>query len=219
MFVWMILAVMIAALFSFLIAPRDDDYEVRHVPRAEGIAANLATMHSAATRYVFDNLGSYSSGLIGAGTLGSYLPLGYSNSYNVQSEIFCFDTTNTDTRIQIDCDDANAKNYVISYIPTPPRFTMMNGENQPKPNRAMMLALAKTGSNAINIGYTVNMGTDVATSDCLGSRMGVQSYRGVFVYIPQGAQSIDSHGGDIGFNYLVYVTRLANSGVDLNAPI
>lgn len=220
MFIWMILAVFMAALFSFTLNPREDHYDVVNVPRAEGVAANLMTMHSAATQYVFDHkdpVATYNSGVLSQATMSSYLPVGYKNSNNVVSEIFCFDMTNSDTRVQIGCSNTDAMNFVISYVETPRRFTTIGDDGEVRASRAMDLALAKVGSNAITIGYTVK--ATAAIAGPIGSLMAIQSYRGAFVYIPQGAQSIDGNGGNIGYNYLVYITSLTNSSSDLPAPI
>lgn len=217
MFVWMILAVFMAALFAFNSAPRDDYYDIKNIPRAEAVAANLATMHAAAVNYVNDNNDpiSYSSGSAN-GDVAAYLPVGYQNAYNVVSEIFCFQMIG-DTKIQISCDDAGAKNYLISYVETPAKYTMVNGSGNRIPNRAMDKALSKTVRYAINIGYTKQVPAVAAsgTGVAIGSVMGIQSSRGAFLHIPQGAQI----AGKIGYNYLVYMTALTNTDVDLPAPI
>jgi hypothetical protein len=207
MYVWMILAVFMAAIFSFNIAPRDDMHEVSHIPAAEGVAGKMMTLHNAGLKLIQEDA-SFSGGVVGYDNgkltsmeLNNYLPTGYCYGTtagcenDIQSEfetkVVCLDNVNYNT--QVSCGDASAANFLITYGDVPKKWLLPHVN---EPSIDLIQAMGRVSDDDMFFGYT----TDFTRSNTYNSNIGIRSSIGTRKTVPEGA------GVDKG--KLVYLTRI-----------
>lgn len=205
MYVWMVLAVFMAAIFSFNIAPRDDMHQVTQIPAAEGVAAKMMTLHNS-SMVMLSKDPSYSGGAVGYNAhtitsleLNNYLPIGYcfnaGCATDIQTQftakIVCLDDTNFTTAVA--CNAGNAANFLVTWGDVPRKWMLLqNG----KPQEILIQAMGSVSDNDENFGYT----TDYTRSNSFGSNIGIMSAVGNKRTVPLGV--------GVPKGKLIYLTRL-----------
>lgn len=143
MYIWVILATFMVALYSYNLAYRADLRSVQVEPIARALVSKLVIKQQAAGKYMRGNTppyahitGSdgnsiasdtitYGPGILTENELRpsegtTYLPYGYKDDGTVTSEIYCIDKNNP-SNFQ-NCSSEDAIRYVVTYMPIPQRW-------------------------------------------------------------------------------------------------
>lgn len=169
MYIWVLLATFMAALYSFNIAYRSDMRAIQTEPVAQAIISKLLIQQQSAALYVAQNtppLAKYSSGaaapqiIYSAGVinyadvnsfkgLNAYLPYGFHYDANITSEIYCLKKNNLAAKAN-QCSDGDAVRYLISYMQIPQRWLNVVTK---KPNNDFINAVKEAVGLDTTIGY------------------------------------------------------------------
>lgn len=143
MYIWVILATFMVALYSFNLTFRADLRSVEVEPVARALISKLIIKQQAAGRYIRGNTPphahttdaegntiasdtiTYSAGILTLDQLQpsegvTYLPYGYKDDGTVTTEIYCIDRN--DPKTARNCSDDNAVRYLVAYMPIPQRW-------------------------------------------------------------------------------------------------
>ncbi len=143
MYIWVILATFMVALYSFNLAYRADIRSVEVEPIARALISKMIIKQQAAGRYMRGNTPpfasttdsqgnkissdtvTYSAGILTSQQLRpsegvTFLPYGYKDDGTVTTEIYCIDRNNP--RNAKSCSDDQAVRYLVAYMPIPQRW-------------------------------------------------------------------------------------------------
>ncbi len=143
MYIWVILATFMVALYSFNLTYRSDLRSVEVEPVARALISKLIIKQQAAGRYIQGNTPPYAkinnpdgstmpsdTVTYGPGILTeeelrpsegvTYLPYGYKDDGTVSVEIYCIDKNNPANAK--DCSDEDAARYLVAYMVIPQRW-------------------------------------------------------------------------------------------------
>lgn len=143
MYIWVILATFLVALYSFNLTYRSDMRTVEVEPVARALISKLIIKQQAAGRYIRGNTPpyatisnpdgtvvssdtlTYTSGIISTEDLQqsegvSYLPYGFKDDGSVTAEIYCVDKN--DLSLAKDCSSEDAIRYLVAYMTVPQRW-------------------------------------------------------------------------------------------------
>lgn len=169
MYIWVLLATFMAALYSFNIAYRSDMQAMQTEPVAQAIISKLIIQQQSAALYVAANTppqAKYSNGtaasqiIYSAGIieydnnddfkgLNAYLPYGYNYDGNIASEIYCLKKDNLAAKAN-QCSDGTAIRYLITYMQIPQRWLNVVTK---KPNNDFINAVKEAVGLDTTLGY------------------------------------------------------------------
>ncbi len=173
MYIWVILATFMVALYSFNLAYRSDLRSVQIEPVARALISKLIIKQQAAAKYVKANTPPYAQisaedgtsmasdtvtygpGIIATDQLTqskgvTYLPFGFKDDGTVTTEIYCVDKNNPDTAA--DCGNENASRYLVSYMVIPQRWLNVRTG---MPNNDFNRAVQELIGNDSTFGYPI----------------------------------------------------------------
>lgn len=169
MYIWVILATFLAALYSFNIGYRSDIRAMETEPLAQALIDKLIIQQQSAALYVAANTPPnakyadgrlapqiiYSAGIISYNKngdiegLNAYLPYAYKYDNKIVSEIYCLKKTNLAQKAN-QCSDTDAVRFLISYMQIPQRW--LNVVTQ-KPNNDFIAAIKSSAGLDTSIGF------------------------------------------------------------------
>ena len=199
MYIWVILATFMVALYSFNLAYRADIRSVEVEPIARALISKMIIKQQAAGRYMRGNTPpfasttdsqgnkissdtvTYSAGILTSQQLRpsegvTFLPYGYKDDGTVTTEIYCVDKENHDSAK--DCASQDARRYLITYGPIDARWI---NRKSGRPGNDLLSAMNNVMGNTITFGYTV-IPEDVHPDT--GDIQGIVSRENVQIYIP-----------------------------------
>lgn len=173
MYIWVILATFLVALYSFNLSHRADIRSVEIEPLARAFLSKIIIKQDAATSYIrahtppsavvqypdgssiSSDYVTYSPGIIDKSDLqaangASYLPYGYKDDDSVTSEIYCVDKD--DTNLERACSDENAIRYVVTYMPVPQKWLNLKTK---LPNNDLLTAMKELIGYNTSFGYPI----------------------------------------------------------------
>ena len=171
MYIWVILATFIAALYAFNLNYRSDIRSITVEPIANAFVSKLIIKQQAAGNYIKGNTppkatisnpdGSitssdtvtYTSGIIELDELqpsegSTYLPYGYKDDGSVTTEIYCLDKDNYNA--EKDCADENAVRFLVAYTPIPQKWLNVKTG---LPNNDLTAAMINLIGTDLSFGY------------------------------------------------------------------
>ena len=169
MYIWVILATFLAALYSFNIGYRSDIRAMETEPLAQALIDKLIIQQQSAALYVAANTPpnakvngtpvgniTYIAGVIplektpaGLEGLSSYLPFAYKYDNKIQSEIYCLKKDDLSQKAN-QCSDENAVRFLISYMQIPQRWLHVITQ---RPNNYFIAALKSAAGLETTIGF------------------------------------------------------------------
>ena len=173
MYIWVILATFLAALYAFNLSYRSDLRSVEIEPIAQALISKLIIKQKAAAQYIDANTPpkayiqnedgtqspsdtvTYSAGIISIDNLResegkTYLPFGFKDDENVSAEIYCLNRN--DYNSALSCSNANALTYLVAYMPLPQRWLNVKTG---LPNNDIVAAMKKLVEYDAGFGYPV----------------------------------------------------------------
>ena len=171
MYLWVILATFLVALYSFNLSHRADIRSIEVEPLARAVLSKIIIKQQAADYYVRDHTppkatiqnpdGSsvladyvtYSPGVITqeelqSGSGASYFPYGYKDDSSITAEIYCLDKA--DPNLERPCSDENAVRYLVTYMPVPQKWLNIKTG---LPNNELTVAMKEMLNYNTGFGY------------------------------------------------------------------
>ena len=205
MYVWVILATFITAIYAFNLSVRSDIRELYKVPQAEAVISKIVIQHRAAKKFMQDHMPpdnetdvvSYFPGRISYDNLKPYLPFGFNNGNadtEYHSTIYCLnkDSANLSTEVAgcaaggsgvSCCADPKSAAYLITYGCIPSRWrNVFTG----KPDNDLLNAIESVVGIGVSMGYAVDAtAADYTATDVIKSTMKIHGREYATIAIPQ----------------------------------
>lgn len=206
MYLWLIIATFIAAIYALAVPIRSDMTELYVEPQAENIVTKLYVQHRAARTYLLNhhsdgegNRATYVAGEIRPEDLTGYLPYGFNADSGITtftSLTYCLDKKSPGySRIPTDCSDpsgagipgcnsCNANGsitYLITFGCVPLKWRDLKTG---KPNAMLLNAMKRTVGFTNGFGYVVDKSeiTVGEGMDYLNTTMGIQGQGDKYYY-------------------------------------
>lgn len=205
MYVWVILATFITAIYAFNLSVRSDMRELYKVPQAEAAISKIVIQHRGARKYVQDHMPpdngtdvvSYFPGQIPYDDLKDYLPFGFNNDKDdseYTSTIYCLNKESANLSAEVPgcaaggsgascCTNSKAATYLITYGCIPSRWrNVFTG----KPDNDLLNAIDSVVGIGVSMGYAVDAtAADYGSTDVIKSTMKIRGKEYATVAIPQ----------------------------------
>lgn len=203
MYIWVILATFMVALYSFNLSYRSDIRSVEVEPLARALVSKLIIKQQAAGNYIYYNTPprakiidgegnvveadtvTYSDGVLSEEDLQpsegiTYLPFGYKNDNSVISEIYCLDKDNY--QVAKDCSSPGTDHFLVSYMPIPQRWLNVKTG---LPNNDLLAAMKDLVGDDSGFGYPVCQRyiEDTATETKKCDQLVIRSREGLYKII------------------------------------
>lgn len=200
MYIWVILATFMVALYSFNLTYRSDMRSVQVEPIARALVSKLIIKQQAAGRYMRGNTPPYATttdsegNTIAADTVtyapgiltldqlspnegNTYLPYGYKDDGTVTTEIYCLDRNNYSSAKN--CSDDNAIRFLVAYMPIPQRWLNVKTG---LPNNDLNAAMKELIGYDSSFGYPVckKYIEDTATGQKKCDQLVIRSREGIY---------------------------------------
>lgn len=230
MYIWVILATFIVALYSFNLSHRADMREVMTIPQAEAILGKMITQQNAAKKYIEDHrpprsgdVVSYFPGeLMPDGNLKKYLPYGFVNDRadgEFRTLIYCLNAndqhlatqaTVSEGQLTSPCAEDNAITYVVTFGCTPRKW------RNPKtnaPKTEFFKVLLGITISSVEVGYVEDLDNEEINhpNNVYKASMALRTKNIRLVPIPQFIASGKLTGADRSFSEVCGTQRQANS--------
>ena len=206
MYLWLIIATFIAAIYALATPIRSDMNELYVEPQAQNIVTKLYVQHRAARAYVLKhssdgagNTATYHNGEITPENLQGYLPYGFnadSGLTTFTSMVYCLDKkSNGYSSLAAGCTDAagnplpdcnacgsrGSVTYLLTYGCAPLKWRDLRTN---KPNARLLNAMGQTMGFANGFGYVVEKDEAGISDDkdLLGTTMGIQGQGDKYYY-------------------------------------
>lgn len=201
MYIWVILATFLVALYSFNLTYRSDLRSIEVEPVARALISKLVIKQQAAGRYMRGNTPPFAHTVDGEGnTIASdtityapgiittellrpsegvtYLPYGFNDDNTVTSEVYCIDKDNH--KQAMDCNEQNAIRYLVTYMPIPQRWLNVKTG---LPNNDLNAAMKELIGYDSGFGYPVckKYVEDTATGTKKCEQLVIRSREGVYM--------------------------------------
>lgn len=204
MYLWLIIATFITAIYGFNLSVRSDMMSLYVEPQAQVVATKLYIQHKAAQKYLSKHRNdgpnyrpTYTTGEIRSATLRGYLPHGFNSNSGLTSyttAVYCLDYTSSTAGNDVTglpagcvpgstasatncCAAPGAKTYLISYGCVPSKWMDVQTG---KPGAMLLNAMKDTYGFSNGFGYAVNA-TDFpnhAAIASLNTTMGIITHGG-----------------------------------------
>lgn len=205
MYIWVVLATFILALYSFNLSHRSDMKAIYAEPQAEAIVGKVAMMHEAAGEYLKEHTPietglanvNYFQGELTMDDLEYNLPYGFGRDTGVtevKSLVYCLDSTKEDlSSLAFGCSaqngsnccaDDNSVNFLVTFGCVPHRWKNLRNS---RPKIEIHKALTNLFASGAQIGYTEFLSDDDYESDrnVYGSDLGIRSGNQKIFSIPR----------------------------------
>lgn len=183
MYIWVVLATFMVAIYSFNLSHRADMRELITVPQAEAIVGKMVVQHQAAEKYVDarkprlkDEPVKFTQGELSIkNDLKTYLPYGFGNVHsgtstaeadvdgNFKTLIYCLDKKDPElsTLALLGCVDADSQAFLVTFGCIPRKWKNVRNN---KPKAEFFKGMRKVSVNGTEVGYTEFLSSDEKTS-------------------------------------------------------
>lgn len=154
MYIWVILATFVTALYGFNLAVREDIRDLTIIPIAEALVSKVVIQHVAAQDYSKYNKNSIKSSsnstlVMDKAKIKNFAPTGFVFDNNeVYTAIYCVNVLNP--KFLVPCNNANASRFLMSFSPLPPQWT---NPRTKIPSKDLFVAIKKVMGRNSAFGY------------------------------------------------------------------
>lgn len=161
MYIWVLLATFITALYAFNLHFREDVRSLRITPMAEAIVSKVVIQHEAVRKYANDkkdDIVTYTNqgNVISSGDLEAYLPYGFKVDDEVKTAYYCLKEGNYNTPVACNNTDG-VKVFFISYMKTPQRW---KNKRTDLPSQELFQAIKNVMGRNASFGYNIKARAD-----------------------------------------------------------
>lgn len=233
MYIWVILATFIVAIYSFNLSHRPDMKELYIMPQAEAIIGKMVSQHKAARKFLQDHtppdngqsVVSYFPGeLTVEDDLEVYLPYGFKNNRGAgdfRTLIYCLDKTNPNLSSEVPscssggavscCADPDAIGFLVTFGCVPRKWRNAR-TNSPKPE--FYKALRGIATSSTGAGYVEHMTSEEKSSaaNVYNSDMALRARSNSLIPIPQFIVNGTIAGADVSFSEMCGNRKVDSEG-------
>lgn len=166
MYIWVVLATFMLALYSFNLSHRADMKDLYVLPQAQPFISRVTIQHHAALAYIIDHTPNgdngltnitYVNGELQESDLKDYLPYSFVKEDNFYSQVYCLNSADSDlSSLSVGgCDDPDSENFLVTFACVPRRWINVRTN---RPSGDLIKVLRNNPSSDLEMGFVEELG-------------------------------------------------------------